>query len=482
MTCRPFALFSNCVLHVALVLAVALLCRAREQEVYASGWTPSTEEDNFRKAVKLEPTSVPAWHGLTALLMKEERHAEAADGWGRITRLNPSSGSAWANRGVMLIRSTQDSPTRAHDAVSCLHQAHVLEPQNPQRKVFLDKAVTWRKQVLAAAREKGIRDECGNDDNLVRQKTAFLFMRCSDAVMFGACLDVLLPKASAQGATFNVRHACPLACGLCPDYYPPVKVLAQQRLRSELKKKVKVSAKIAGFMHVGTFGRWETVVGRQLTKLVESGLYDASEQISVGVVGGKEWEPPTNLPKIEVITRVADANAYEVPTLTKLHEYCQKHVDHFVFYIHSKGATSMEIQDSNIADPAAVWDWREYMEYFVIERYADCVQALQTGSNTCGVNYSPQPPHYSGNFWWARCSCVAELPAVQVHDRLLAEKWLLQPAGSCLARAKVRNMWYSGLYDNERGSGHYIARYPPARYENQTCAHFSCQDPPIPQQ
>jgi hypothetical protein len=467
------------------LLVMAVLCQVEVAEIHASGTSqpsPTEAESSYRQALLHQPDSLAALTGLTKFLTQQERFAEAADGWEKVARLDPGSGSAWANRGVMLIRSNnEESPARAHDAVSCFHRAQVLEPSNPQRQAFLEKAVTWRSQILASAKAKGVHDECGDDDELVRQKTSLAFMRCSDAVMFGACDDVLLPKAASAQDTFNVKHECPLACGLCPDHYPPAKSLKHERTAAELDNKVD-GVKIAGFMHVGTFGQWKSLVGQQLTKLVESGLYGMVEQISVGVVGGDEWEAPAELPKISVAARVSDASAYEVPTLTKLHQYCQQNEDHFVFYIHSKGATSMEIQDPDVADPSAVWDWREYMEYFVIERHMDCVQALKAGSNTCGVNYSPQPPHYSGNFWWARCSCVAGLPPLESHDRLLAEKWLLQPSGGCLARKKVRNMWYSGLYDNERGSGHYVTRYPPSRYVNSTCSHFSCEDPPIPNQ
>jgi hypothetical protein len=44
------------------------------------------------------------------------------------------------------------------------------------------------------------------------------------------------------------------------------------------------------------------------------------------------------------------------------------------------------------------------MEYFVVERFGECLEAMDRGGfNTCGVNLERLPPSdevaYAGNFW-----------------------------------------------------------------------------------
>ena len=65
------------------------------------------------------------------------------------------------------------------------------------------------------------------------------------------------------------------------------------------------------------------------------------------------------------------------------------------------------------------------MNAFVIEFPSICLRALHSGYSTCGTEY--QDAHYSGNFWWAHCDHVADLPPLKNQfDAHSAEFFLLR--------------------------------------------------------
>ncbi|CAK0808197.1 unnamed protein product, partial [Prorocentrum cordatum] len=170
-------------------------------------------------------------------------------------------------------------------------------------------------------------------------------------------------------------------------------------------------------------------------------------------------------------------HTYEFPTLEGLWTSCRaeymrgRDANNFVLYMHSKGSTKYKwewVQDSK---------WRSTMQHFVLHRYADCVEHLRNGFATCGALLEKRSdgatwPHYRGNFWWARCDYIKQLPNPRPEDfqlyiagnpfkpkpsgRFLAEWWLL---GSNALHAALetshKNCWgqpsqfaRGGQYDN----------------------------------
>lgn len=208
--------------------------------------------------------------------------------------------------------------------------------------------------------------------------------------------------------------------------------------------------KIIGFWHIGAIGDWRRIIREQYSKLRESGLYDASERIVVGFVGGRDREQELNVPlltdpKFDVFTteRIAD---YEFPTLAKVWQEAQSQEELFLcYYFHTKGASLAATPLQAAADA-----WRKYMEYFNVEKWRDCADILNE-YETCGVELQSDDSHYSGNFWWARSDYLAKLPNGYEYweqnkdDRVAAEFYL------CLARPKAHcfNDFVENLYDYE---------------------------------
>jgi hypothetical protein len=210
---------------------------------------------------------------------------------------------------------------------------------------------------------------------------------------------------------------------------------------------------IHGFVHIATTGRWRAIANELFKTLMESGLYERSSRIFVGVVGpeAEEYIPPGE--KTEVVYRSINLDAFEFPTLRELRRFCQTS-DGFVYYVHGKGVSRNSPQ---------VDDWRQYMLHFVVTRHQDCADSLAAGADICGVNWFDKPwPHFSGNFWWARTQYVRQLPdpadlavviANPTHSqRHRCERWIGSAPGVrhvCLDHSRI---------------DHYKERFPPSRY------------------
>lgn len=163
-------------------------------------------------------------------------------------------------------------------------------------------------------------------------------------------------------------------------------------------------------------------------------------------------------PKVEVV--VHKGNEELRPTLRWIRDYAAKNPDDYILFFHTKGITHYT---------QATEDWRNYMEYFVIENWKDCVQKLDEGYDCCGVLWNTHTPigifpHFSGAFYWAKASYINTLNHSYIDSewRYHMEFWI----GSN-PNAKVFEFHNSGYNTTERliaGQGHYHIPYPRSNY------------------
>lgn len=89
---------------------------------------------------------------------------------------------------------------------------------------------------------------------------------------------------------------------------------------------------------------------------------------------------------------------FEFPTLWAVHTFCKRKENHNkrVGYVHSKSDDR----------------WRQGLETEMLEGYQMCETQLNKGYDVCGPKYTRSLAgwcHFSGNFWWARCSYIRSL-------------------------------------------------------------------------
>lgn len=177
-------------------------------------------------------------------------------------------------------------------------------------------------------------------------------------------------------------------------------------------------------MHVACMNHWDTVIKQQIWKVKESGLLAATQRIFWGVVGEPDtlFFDPIFMSKVEIKFTDSNLALYEFPTLRILEDLCRRR-DAIVWYIHTKGVS---VYPPNRGKEA----WREYMEYFVVDNWKKCHEAIEAGADAVGTIWQPKSHHFAGNFWWASSDHIKRLPAISTldhADRLAAEQWIGSP-------------------------------------------------------
>jgi len=186
--------------------------------------------------------------------------------------------------------------------------------------------------------------------------------------------------------------------------------------------------KLAIFYHISQIGLGAFYYQQQVHRLHTSGLISQASHIHFGVNGDQEI---FNVPEKAVIKRNYNWKE-ETETLISLKNFCKENQDYKVLYFHMKGLTHQCMNGES---------WRLMMEYFVIDRWKECVEYLNE-YDAVGSNLKILGPttwsdgtqtwekagtqHFAGNFWWANASYVNTLDNqfLESNFRLDREFWI----------------------------------------------------------
>lgn len=169
--------------------------------------------------------------------------------------------------------------------------------------------------------------------------------------------------------------------------------------------------KLAIFYHISQIGLGAFYYQSQIHRLYTSGLIKEASHIHFGINGDQEL---FNVPENAVIVRNQNWKE-ETETLMSLRDFCKDNPDYKILYFHMKGVTKESMNGES---------WRLMMEYFVIDRWKECVEYLND-YDAVGSNLKILGPttwsdgtqtwekagtqHFVGNFWWANASYVNTL-------------------------------------------------------------------------
>jgi hypothetical protein len=217
------------------------------------------------------------------------------------------------------------------------------------------------------------------------------------------------------------------------------------------KKNIRLNSmkKIIGYIHNYLINHWSDIVQEQIKKLVDSGLYEASEAIYCGVIGTNDnfqkfMQLIKKYPKIQVAEYSTTPELYEFQTLDVLKTHAdQSTEDYYLYYIHGKGV-SYGIDHENKKAYSGGTYWRRHMEKWTIEKWKENVAMLDMGYETCGTQMRVRdwPRHYSGSFLWARSEYIKILHPIQqldLTDRIQSEFYILSatPIAATLSQEYV---------------------------------------------
>ncbi len=219
------------------------------------------------------------------------------------------------------------------------------------------------------------------------------------------------------------------------------------------------SRNIIGFIHCYTVNNWMEILYEQTDKIIISGLYEKVDKIYVGLVGPPIELSPELPKKFNFMFHMENPEIGESLTLAMLHQK-SKTFDGCIFYIHSKGASRNS--------PQHQVDWRNYMEYFLIDQPKIVLKELEK-VDCVGVNwhilegtskskmygklvFQPTTTCFAGNFWWANSEYIRNLPNLfPIKGRFDSEFWI------GLNTPKVAELWCSKVL-------HHRNQYPRDNY------------------
>lgn len=146
-------------------------------------------------------------------------------------------------------------------------------------------------------------------------------------------------------------------------------------------------------------------------KIKNSKLLDCSQYIHVNAVGKLTQDIASQVTsqssKIK-LTNINTDSSGEMDTLCLLWDLSKLYPNSHFLYLHGKGVSKKH--NNNVKA------WKNYMEHFLIEKWAECVKKLNE-HDTCGVNLQNYPSMcYAGNFWWATGDYIKNLPRFNAQD------------------------------------------------------------------
>jgi hypothetical protein len=185
---------------------------------------------------------------------------------------------------------------------------------------------------------------------------------------------------------------------------------------------------VKGFWHIYAVTTWYPIITDQLRVLITSGLYDRSEEISIGFIGDEDTKNYFQkfvldlYPKLKLKYYSNRPEDYEFPTIRLIEKDTSEYVG---YYFHAKGVTK--------PFDLSVNHWRAWLNEAILNRWEQhCANVEQFGYDVSSVNYLQSPNHFSGNFWWFNRKYIDRLPKVDNMDwtyRWGAEQWICKGPG-----------------------------------------------------
>lgn len=225
------------------------------------------------------------------------------------------------------------------------------------------------------------------------------------------------------------------------DEYVNIKYLTQDKDENlkMILNELKINKPIYIFSHNYLVNNWEEIFIDQLSKLFNSNLYSNADKIFFGVYSPTEenyLKFKSAIVENDVERKISvvkfEENLDEFTTLSFLQKTINDlNFDVNVLYYHLKGVTSIQNHSDVNVTHEAVTSWRNVMEYFLIEKWQNCIELLNGIYDSVGCfwndeNHEMYPNMYCGNFWWSKTSHIKKLPNINdiKNDRMNAERWI----------------------------------------------------------
>ncbi len=179
---------------------------------------------------------------------------------------------------------------------------------------------------------------------------------------------------------------------------------------------------VFGYIHIAAVGHWRAILNSQLQRCQQSGLYDRTTEIRLGIVGvtPEILAELADLPeKVTIVCTDPELRKFEFPTLAALQAACEDDRLSYIWYVHSKGAVNRHPVQHG---------WRARMEEFIMYHHELAIDRMDAG-HCAAAGFGMRNPwcHIPGNFWWIRSDYALRLPKFEDlnwENRYEAERWI----------------------------------------------------------
>lgn len=169
--------------------------------------------------------------------------------------------------------------------------------------------------------------------------------------------------------------------------------------------------KIKIYYHIADLWGWQELVDQKIELMRATGLWSAAAEIHLLLHYSTEpfqhWvtqfadDPRVKIKYFENSCRPL-GESYSNRYIWE--DCCESDEDFRLFRFHTKGLYHRTQPHWPVAER-----WNEYYDYWNIERWEDCANALLDDYDISGANWY-EPAHFSGNIWWAKSSYIRKLP------------------------------------------------------------------------
>ena len=173
------------------------------------------------------------------------------------------------------------------------------------------------------------------------------------------------------------------------------------------------------FFHVYLKSGYTHILLNKFKKFKASGLYEKTNKIYLPLFGDdfdshSEFlnELKDVYPKIEYSLITNQEFKNEPDTLNFMLKKAKEYSTNTpMLYLHTKGLSyTHPIIKRNVEA------WVRYLDLFVINKWEECVKALEENDAAGGLYVYQDPKHFSGNFWWANSDYLKTLPRLNSHN------------------------------------------------------------------
>jgi hypothetical protein len=189
----------------------------------------------------------------------------------------------------------------------------------------------------------------------------------------------------------------------------------------KLSETLKIPHNVVAFYNIYAQGpHFHGIVLNQVNTIRGGGLLAKLDRIYYTTSGLSGADYKIDNEKYVHLTHFGE-HGEEIQTISLLYQYCHSNPHSKVLYFHNKGSFHFTYSNAKFCS---------ILNCYVLN--PNCIPALDE-HDTCGWRISPTPHiHYSGNFWWARCSYINTLvdPLSLTTNETFAE--ISKPFQKCL--------------------------------------------------